>query len=157
MRQNEGRRSIVVQCGAAARVCSPRPGSAGRCESFGRTAFQQEGAPSGADAARANLSRQLAGYRAELAALTPAQRKADAWIGGLEPGAGSGLVPAGTPGARRLVTPNPAFYDATRPTEVQAIAVKSQTTSQPYLLGVQGEVLRTLDWQALAALLTPAR
>ncbi len=94
--------------------------------------------------------------RAQLAAMTPAQRAADFWsLGDLKP------VPPNTPGARRIVSPKPGFYRMNRsPLEIRAILVTMQIEgmdgSRELDHGVH-EAYTNLDWAALARMLEPAR
>ena len=100
---------------------------------------------------QAHMAGNLAQLEQELAAMSPDQLRSQAWIGGTS---ASMLVPAGTPHARPLVTPNPDFYDRTRPpTDVQAMLVEFVTYwESPYALALTGAVFRSLDWTALAAI-----
>lgn len=100
---------------------------------------------------QAHMGGHLAELERELATMSPEQRRSQAWIGGTS---ASMLVPAGTPNTRPLVTPNPDFYDRTRPaTDVQALLLEFVTYSQsPYVLALTGAVFRSLDWAALGAL-----
>ena len=90
--------------------------------------------------------------RAQLAAMTPAQRAADAWtLGDLKP------VPPNTPNARRIVSPKPGFYRMKRsPLEIRAILVTMQIEGSRELDHGVHEAYTNLDWAALARMLEPA-
>lgn len=88
----------------------------------------------------------LDGYRAQIAAMTPAERASPAWVHGPD------LVPAGSPNAAAIVRMNPAFYRARRsPAEVRAILVHLQT---PHVArkAQREQMVRDLDWAALKRL-----
>jgi hypothetical protein len=87
------------------------------------------------------------GYRAEIAAMTPAERASPAWVRGPD------LVPAGSPNAAAIVRVNPAFYRARRsPAEVRAILVHLQNVPVEREAQRQ-QMVRDLDWAALKRLL----
>jgi hypothetical protein len=99
--------------------------------------------------------------RAERAALTPAELEQPAWY--LPPDAySSGLVPANTLNAQRLVTLNPSLFASTRPaTDIQFISVRFLLEGlSPRNIGHQRlqAFLATADWQRVAAFIdTPRR
>jgi hypothetical protein len=76
------------------------------------------------DPNRPAVEEQLVGpVRRQLAALTPAQRQLQAWVGA-DPEGGSGLVAPHTAYARPLVTENPEYFDKSRSrTDIQLIVV----------------------------------
>lgn len=95
--------------------------------------------------------------RAQLAAMTPAQRAADFWsLGDLKP------VPPNTPNARRIVSPKPGFYRMKRsPLEIRAILVtmnieRVDIPGSRELDHAVYEAYTKLDWAALAGMLDPA-
>jgi glutathione S-transferase len=108
----------------------------------------------GAAEGQRHIDRHLADLERELAAMSPSQRASQAWIGGNSP---SLLTAAGAPQARRLVAPNPDFYDRARPaTDVQALLVEFVTYSETqYVFALTGAVFRSLDWKALASFVRP--
>ncbi len=93
-----------------------------------------------------------------LAGMSPDERASDAYLSGH---ACDAVVCFGTPaeeGAQQLVVPNPDFYDRTRLATVQAVTISLGPLLAPsnppnafhahFIL----EVLETLDWPALSAL-----
>ena len=114
----------------------------------------------------ANLNLVGDRYRAQIAAMTPAERASTAWA------VGGDLVAAGEPFARRLVTLNPEFYRTKgSPVEVRAILVYMQTAVHPAAfidkspIG-QGwrsidravyEAYKKLDWAAFARMVASPR
>jgi hypothetical protein len=102
-------------------------------------------------------------FRAQISAMTPAERATTAWM------VGGQLVSADEPFARRIVTLNPAFY-RTRgsPLEPRAILVFMTTTGYTGegLVGGQGwpnidravhDVYRMVDWGIFARMLDAQR
>ncbi len=77
-----------------------------------RLLSQIENLAGAADAA-ADARKRLEALEAELAAMPPAERSADAYIGATE--RPSGLSEPNAAGARRLVTPNPKLFDPNLP------------------------------------------
>ena len=105
-------------------------------------------------------------YRAQIAAMTPAERASTAWA------VGADLAAAGAPFARRLVTLNPEFYRTKgSPVEVRAILVYMETAVQPAAFinaspNGQGwrsidrsvyEAYKKLDWAAFERMVAPPR
>jgi hypothetical protein len=105
----------------------------------------------------------IAALRAELAALPPAERAAQAWLAPLPGTPGdiyrSGLVPAGAERARALVASNPDFFDRPLPrTDWQLLTVHFSDKVGPSTSTFIGtvrlrEFATTADWRAVAALL----
>jgi hypothetical protein len=99
---------------------------------------------------RAQLGKNVAGltvlgdkYRAQLAAMTPAERTSPAFAEGFD------LVPAGTPNANAIVRKNPAFYRATSsPLQPRAILVRLPNAREEDL-SQQAELFKQLDWAAI--------
>jgi hypothetical protein len=93
----------------------------------------------------------LAAMRKQLADMDERARTAPAWAMGaesLEP-----LVAERTPGARRVVEANPAFFDQARPGDIQVLTlfdgcVVDTCVSYPMVEKVKAQ----LDWPALAAI-----
>ena len=87
-------------------------------------------------------------FRAELAALSPAQRRSPAMAMGYGP-----LVPADAPGANRFLKPDPEFWRMRRSrTEVHTITVSFypyQTCAEPAVREALWKAYTTLDWMAL--------
>jgi hypothetical protein len=121
------------------------------------------------DASDREQSRRMAAnplgdkYRAQIAAMTPGERAAPAWmVGGV-------LASPGTPFARRLVTLNPALYRVRRSRlEVRAIMVLMRTGGYvntdggncacwPNVDRAVYAAYRQLDWAALTRMLDPVR
>jgi hypothetical protein len=85
--------------------------------------------------------------RAEIAAMTPAERASPAWVHGTK------LVPAGTPDAKAVVRTNPAFYRARRsPVEPRAVFVHLSNLPD-VVMGAQRQLNNEFDWAALKRLL----
>ena len=86
-------------------------------------------------------------FRAELAALSPEERRSTAWAMGYGP-----LVPANTPGAFRFLKPDPAWWRMRRSrTEVRSITVSftpSLTCNVPEVRDALRKAWDTLDWMA---------
>jgi len=106
----------------------------------------------------------IAPLRDELARMTPAERASAAWY--LKPADGrSGLVPAGTPNARELVTLNVDYFDRSRPrSDIQLIVVMYNGQFTPQVLPNSGtaairldEFIQTADWKRIAAFVQPAK
>jgi hypothetical protein len=104
--------------------------------------------------------------RAQIAAMTPAERASTAWA------VGGDLVAAGAPFGRRLVTLNHEFYRTKgSPVEVRAILVNMQTAVKPATFinvspNGQGwrsiertvyEAYKSLDWAAFARMVASPR
>ena len=89
-------------------------------------------------------------HRAELAAMTPAERASVAYVYNEDD-----LVPAGTPDAVTFVRRNPAFYRTrTSPLEPRAILVSlpgAYTHNRPQ----QAELYKQLDWAAIKKIVNP--
>jgi len=101
----------------------------------------------GRDKTLAGLTAHGDRMRARIAAMTPAERAAPAWVGGTD------IVPAGTIGARAAVRRNPAFYRArTSPFEVRAILVHIPG-AMPQLRAYHEQVYKEFDWEGLKRLL----
>ena len=105
---------------------------------------------------RAQLNKNMAGltllgdnYRAQIAAMTPAERSAPAFL------VDDNLVPAGTPNASAITRKNPSFYRAGgSPVMARAIVVympnaRAQFSSQ------QAELYKQLDWAAIKKMVDP--
>ena len=88
-------------------------------------------------------------YRAQLAAMTPAERASPAYVEGYD------LVAAGTPDAVMFVRKNPAFYRArTSPLEPRAVLV-SLPGAYPHNRPQQAEFYKQLDWAAIKKMVNP--
>lgn len=97
-----------------------------------------------------------------LARMSPAERAMPAYMAesgcrgnGSDPT--SCFVDASAPNARAVVRPNPAFYDATRPADVQAITLQLREIAggrrnAAYPTSVMEAALDRFDWAALSAL-----
>jgi hypothetical protein len=92
---------------------------------------------------------------ARLAALSPAERSAQAYWGGQ--GADEWyLNRPGAPGARPLVALNPDFYDRSAPpTALQAVAIFAHADGDKGLQLFARRVVESLDYARLAAVLMP--
>jgi hypothetical protein len=102
-----------------------------------------------AELERAQASATAAGdkLRAQIAAMTPAERAAPAWLVGFD------FVPAGTPNAHAIVRMKPDFYRTrTSPVEVRAILVE---IPNPYRQRQtqHRQLYEQFDWAALKRLL----
>lgn len=127
--------------------------------------------PAMAAQARADMARMkrmsdsmLASARGQfdgaLAAMSPAERASPAYL--VENGCRSSdlracLVDASTPGARAVVRENPAFFDTTRPADVQIITfelrpLEGARRNAAYPTAVMDTAFARLDWAALSAL-----
>jgi hypothetical protein len=93
-------------------------------------------------------NRYVEQLRAQLAALTPAQRAAPAMVG-----ASGAPVDAGAPQSHRLLTPDPEFWRVRRSrVEVHGIQVVMTPTffcANPAVRAALERVYETLDWAAL--------
>jgi hypothetical protein len=87
-------------------------------------------------------------FRAQLAALSPAERRSPTMV----MGNGGPLVPADAPGANRLLLPDPEFWRMRRSrTEVHTITVAFwpyQTCGVPAVRDALWKAYTTLDWMA---------
>lgn len=102
------------------------------------------------DLAKSQVSLAGDGVRAQLAAMTPAERALPAFAG--EP---LGVVPAGTPNALAVVRANPAFYRArSSPFEPRAVLVRMRTPHKEMTAQHQ-QLFKDLDWAALKRLVDP--
>jgi hypothetical protein len=107
-------------------------------------------------AERAGLARMNAAVRApgdrlraQIAAMTPGERAAPAWLDGYD------LVPEGTPRAMAVVRQNPAFYRFRRSsTEVRAILVRMPNVYEQFR-EQHLQLFREFNWEALKRLLAP--
>ena len=105
---------------------------------------------------RAQMDRNMAAvkapgqkYRAQIAAMTPAERSSPAFV------VGDDLVPAGTANAHAIVRRNPAFYRAGRsPLEPRAIVVRVPNVFKPYW-PQQEQLYKQLDWAAIRKMVNP--
>jgi hypothetical protein len=105
---------------------------------------------------RAQLDKNIAAlkapgekYRAQIAAMTPAERTSPAYLVGYD------IVPAGTPNAHAIVRKNPAFYRAGRsPLEARAILVRMESAFKPYR-PQQEQLYKQLDWAAIKKMVNP--
>lgn len=93
-------------------------------------------------------------YDAELTALSPADRRAPAWVKSSE-SAPLDLVPPGTEDARQLVAPNPALYNPALPrSAIQLLTVQATVPGgDDGATALFARVRETVDFAALAALL----
>lgn len=127
------------------------------------------------------LDEQVASLRKELMSMSAAERRAQAWYSGLRfdgTGPVSGLADAGASGARPLITINPDFFDRTRPRATFQMAVvqfgwatggdadqiRSARVEDYAVHGLAAiaiarmyELMHSMDWRKMAALLSPAR
>ena len=86
-------------------------------------------------------------WRAEIAAMTPAERASTAWV------VGAVLVPAGTPRAQRVVRLDPAFSRARgSPVEPRAIMVTLGNSYESPDAAMH-QLYKELDWAALKQML----
>jgi hypothetical protein len=86
-------------------------------------------------------------WRAEIAAMTPEERASTAMV------AGVALVPAATPGAKRVVRLNPAFSRARgSPVEPRVISVTLRTSYKSADVAMR-QLYKELDWDALKQML----
>lgn len=100
------------------------------------------------------------GFANALARMSPAERSSPAYVSESEctDSASGCLVDANTPGARMIVRSNPAFFDATRPADVQLITVDIRhvlddpNPSNPFVVKLMSSILDQLDWVAVGAL-----
>jgi len=95
------------------------------------------------------FSKIVDGLRAQLAAMTPAERASPAFLASGE------FRPAGTPNANAIVRANPAFYRAHRsPVEPRAVLVILAGVYDP-IKPQQRRMFETLDWAAIKRLVNP--
>ncbi len=100
--------------------------------------------------ARANLTVPGDKLRAQIAAMSPLERAAPAFLYGNQE-----LHPAGTPGAMAVVRRNPAFYRArTSPFEPRALLV-TMPGAYKELKAQHWQLYRELDWAAVKRLVNP--
>ena len=140
--------------------------SAQEAEQFLRTAADMEtrteaalkATPREEPASLRTLRNGVAGLRSELAAMAPAERNSQAWIARLGD-VTSGLLPAGTSGARALVAVNWDFLDRSRPRAdwqlVTAVFEPGVLRNNPGHVGsIRLKQLReSTDWRKVATLL----
>ena len=82
-------------------------------------------------------------YRAQIIAMTPAERTSPAFMVGFD------LVPAGTPNAHAIVRKNPTFYRAANSLlEPRAIVVRMPNARKEDR-SQQAELYKQLDWAAI--------
>lgn len=108
----------------------------------------------------------------ELESLSASERQMDAYFGGFDPKGHdvcnsrtiSCLVDPETPGAKKLVTQNPVFYDKTLPkSAIQLIVIReysgfvkelngasARTNGDPFVKQRQVEIIRSIDWNKMA-------
>ncbi len=103
-----------------------------------------------------SFSKRIKSLEAELAALSVEERHAPAYLGG--PSDRPSLLSDAGPEARRLVVPNPDFFDRSAPrTSLQTLAIASpQLNQRRYfraLLRLRATVREQLDYQQLQNLL----
>lgn len=120
-----------------------------RADSVAGETLRKEEPSERAELARAKANATAAGdkLRAQIAAMTPAERAAPAWLVGFD------FVPAGTPNAYAIVRMKPDFYRArTSPVEVRAILVEFPN---PYRQRQtqHRQLYEQFDWAALKRLL----
>ena len=147
--------------------------SPAKAEEFLRTSLKmEEGMEAGLKSASASAASPAADgaklYRdiivalnAELAAMSPAERRSQAWrLQRVDNAADiyrSHLVPAGTEGARALISTNPDYFDRSRPrSDWQIVTVELDWRSHSFsFLAVRRlfEFLETADWRRAAALM----
>ena len=95
------------------------------------------------DRSMASLTTPGNKYRAQIAAMTPAERASPAYL------VGDGLVPAGTPNAHAIVRRNLSFYRAGgSPLEPRAIVVRMEDVFAPYR-SQHEQLYKQLDWAAI--------
>jgi len=95
------------------------------------------------------FSKNADSLRAQIAALTPAERASSAFVVGEE------FQKAGTPNASAVVRANPAFYRARRsPVEPRAVLVHFGGTYDPIKPQAR-QMYETLDWAAIKRLVNP--
>jgi hypothetical protein len=108
-----------------------------------------------------SISKSLrTGFRTALARLSLAERASPAYLSedGCPDESGGCLVDAGSAGARMVVRSNPAFFDSSRPADVQLITLDIRhvfddtNPSNPYLVALMHSIMDQLDWPALGAL-----
>ena len=105
---------------------------------------------------RGQLNRNMAAltalgdtYRAQITAMTPAERSAPAFL------VGDDLVPAGTPNAHAIVRRNPSFYRAGgSPLEPRAILVRMPNAYEEFR-PQQAALYKQLDWAAIKRMVNP--
>ncbi len=94
--------------------------------------------------------------RAELAAMTPAERASPAFVAVYGP-----LVAADHPAARRVLTPDPEFWRVRRSrAEVHAITVAFQahgTCGRPAVQAALWQAYQTIDWAAFKRMVDASR
>ena len=103
----------------------------------------------------------IAALKAELAAMSPAERRSQAWRLRREDTMAdiyrSHLVAAGTEGARALISTNPDFFDRSRPrSDWQIVTVELDWRSHSFsFLAVRRlfEFMEATDWRRTAALM----
>ncbi len=89
-------------------------------------------------------------FRAQIAALSPEERAAPAFVFGNQE-----LVPAGTPDAMAVVRADPAFYRARgSPFEARAVLVEMPNTEDE-LKAQHWQLYRELNWAAVKRLVNP--
>lgn len=107
--------------------------------------------------------RALRAAKAQLAAMSEAERKRPAWVKGQGSATDSGLAPEGTPGAAALVAFDPTFFDARAPRHAIRIALVRELHNVAYVahrgapatanLDARVGLLlqQQIDWRAFAA------
>ena len=97
--------------------------------------------------------------RGQLAAMTPAERAAPAWLMDITDGMYHFAAP-GTPGSYHLTTDDPAFYRVTgSPIEMRAILVvfklMGKGARRDHFDRAIYDAYKTFDWAAVARMLAP--
>ena len=100
------------------------------------------------DRMRANATAAGDKIRARIAAMTPAERAAPAYVNE----ATFDVSPAGTPNAQAIVRVNPEFY-RTRRTPVEPRAILVHVRNDEYIPALHRQMFREFDWEALKRLL----
>jgi hypothetical protein len=114
----------------------------------------------GSEVAEANsaVAKLIAELEAELAAMSPTERARQAYVTG-EMSGSSVLAKPEAEGARALVAPNPAYFDAEAdPWDFQLIAVGLRNgADHPPETTIIRSVRLGLDWEAVASFLSGGR
>lgn len=96
---------------------------------------------------RANATAAGDRFRAQIAAMTPAERASPAWTYGMD------LVPAGSPNAHAIVRRNPAFYRVRTTSSAPRAILVTVPGSHEQNKALHQQMFREFDWETLKRLL----
>ena len=105
------------------------------------------------------ITRQATRLRARIAAMSPAERNAPAWVDRMD-ATGEGLGEPNAPLSAQVLQEDPGFFKTRRSRiEVRNIIVRlsaSLTCNNPVVQRAVWQTYQRLDWAALARLVEPA-